>query len=56
MAQGLRGNIPSISSMKCSILCTIKLSVVQSLCLTLGSPMGRSTPGFPVPHYLLEFA
>ena len=41
--------------MKCSILCTIKLSVVQSLCLTLCNPMGCSTPGLPVHHQLLEF-
>ena len=30
-------------------------SVAQS-CLTLGDPMDCSTPGFPVLHYLLEFA
>ena len=30
-------------------------SVVQS-CLTLGNPMDCSTPGFPVLHYLPEFA
>ena len=26
------------------------------LCPTLCDPMDCSTPGFPVPHYLLEFA
>ena len=30
-------------------------SVAQS-CLTLRDPMDCSTPGFPVLHYLLEFA
>ena len=30
-------------------------SVAQS-CLTLCDPMGCSTPGSPVLHYLLEFA
>ena len=30
-------------------------SVAQS-CLTLCNPMGCSTPVFPVPHHLLEFA
>ena len=29
---------------------------VIKLCLTLCSPMYCSTPGFPVPHYLLDFA
>ena len=29
---------------------------VAELCLTLCDPMGCSTPGFPVLHYLLEFA
>ena len=29
---------------------------VAKLCLTLCNPMDCSTPGFPVLHYLLEFA
>ena len=29
---------------------------VAQLCLTLCNPMDCSTPGFPVPHHLLEFA
>ena len=29
---------------------------VAELCLTLCHPMGCSTPGFPVPRYLLQFA
>ena len=29
---------------------------VAKLCLTLCNPMNCSTPGFPVPHHLLEFA
>ena len=29
---------------------------VTQLCLTLCNPMNSSTPGFPVLHYLLEFA
>ena len=29
---------------------------VAKLCLTLRNPMGCSTPGFRVPHYLLKFA
>ena len=31
-------------------------SSVAQLCLTLCNPMGCSTPGFPVLHYLPEFA
>ena len=34
---------------------TFKIVVVQSF-LTLCNPMGCSTPGFPVFHYLLELA
>ena len=30
--------------------------LVASVCLTLCDPMDCSTPGFPVPHHLLEFA
>ena len=29
---------------------------VAQMCLTLRDPMDCSTPGFPVLHYLLEFA
>jgi len=32
------------------------LRSVAKSCLTLCDPMGCSTPGFPVLHYLLEFA
>ena len=32
------------------------LHSVAKSCLTLCDPMGCSTPGFPVLHYLLEFA
>ena len=35
-----------------SFLCCL----VAQLCPTLGNPMDCSTPGFPVPHYLPEFA
>ena len=35
-----------------SFLCCL----IAQLCLTLGNPMDCSTPGFPVPHYLPEFA
>ena len=35
-----------------SFLCCL----VAQLCLTLGDPMDCSTPGFPVPYYLPEFA
>ena len=35
----------------CSICC-----LVTKLCLTLCDPMDCSKPGFPVLHYLLEFA
>ena len=28
---------------------------VAKLCLTLSGPMNCSTPGLPVPHYILEF-
>ena len=33
----------------------VQFSSVAQLCLTLGDPMGCSTPGFPVYHPLLEF-
>ena len=33
-----------------------QFSSVAQLCPTLGDPMNCSTPGFPVFHYLLEFA
>ena len=37
--------------------CSISHAVYSSLsCLTLCDPMDASTPGFPVFHYLLEFA
>ena len=35
---------------------TIVVVVVWSPSLTLHNPMDCSTPGFPVPHRLLEFA
>ena len=38
---------------KCCFCCCC--SVAKS-CLTLCDPMDRSTPGFPVLHYFLEFA
>ena len=38
---------------KCKVL-TNGCCPVAHLCLTLCSPMDRSTPGFPVLHYLLE--
>ena len=38
-----------------SIFCCWCCSVIKS-CLTLCDPMDCSTPGFPVPHHLLEFA
>ena len=44
---------PSLS-LVCVCVC-VCLSVAQ-LCLTLRDPMDYSTPGFPVLHYLLEFA
>ena len=38
-----------------SVFCCCCCSVAQS-CLTLCNPMDCSTPGFPVPHHLPEFA
>ena len=35
--------------------CWVKFSSVTQSCLTLSDPMDCSTPGFPVPHQLLEF-
>ena len=35
---------------------TLCCSSVIKLCLTLCDPMNGSTPGFPVLHYLSEFA
>ena len=35
---------------------TICYCSINKLCLTLWDPMDCSTPGFPVLHYLLEFA
>ena len=43
-----RGDAPFIGSFCC---CS-----VPQLCLTLCDPMECSTPGFSVPHHLLEFA
>ena len=36
--------------------CVFMFSSVPQLCLTLCDPMDCSTPGFPVFHYLPEFA
>ena len=36
--------------------CKLALSPVTQSCPTLCDPMDCSTPGFPVLHYLLEFA
>ena len=38
------------------ILIVFAVVAVQPLCLALGNPMDCSTPGFPVLHYLPEFA
>ena len=35
---------------------SVQFSSVVQLCLTLCNPMDHSMPGFPVLHYLLEFA
>ena len=35
---------------------SVQFSSVDKSCLTLCNPMDWSTPGFPVLHYLLEFA
>ena len=45
-------------SHRCDIHSSIHLVVcsVAKLCLTLCDPTDSSTPGFPVPHLLLEFA
>ena len=42
----------------CVCMCVGERSccLVTKLCLTLCDPMDCSTPGFPVLHYLLEFA
>ena len=41
---------------RCSTwLISVQYSSVTQLCPTLGNPMNRSTPGFPVHHHLLEF-
>ena len=39
-----------------TFLVTMFVCSVAQLCLTLCKPMESSTPGFPVLHYLLEFA
>ena len=39
-----------------NIIFTYCCCSVAKSCLTLCHPMGYSMPGFPVPHYLLEFA
>ena len=38
-----------------TLLISYRCSVAKS-CLTLFNPIDYSTPGFPVLHYLLEFA
>ena len=35
---------------------SVQFSSVAQLCLTLCNPIGYSTPGFPVLHYLTQFA
>ena len=37
------------------VLGEVQFSSVTQSCLTLSDPMDCSTPGFPVPHQLLEF-
>ena len=39
-----------------SLLCTVQFSPVSQSCSTLCDSMDCSTTGFPVLHYLLEFA
>ena len=40
----------------CLLAQSLRTCSVAQLCLTLCDPMDCSTPGFPVLHYLLEFA
>ena len=40
----------------CCCCCCCCCCTVTKSCLTLCHPMDCSTPGFPVPHYLPEFA
>ena len=52
------GRRPSVGGVCCSVSCScpsllICCSITQ-LCLILQHPMDCNTPGFPVPHHLLE--
>ena len=47
--------VPSLSRV-CVCVCVCACLSVAQLCLTLCDPIDYSTPGFPVLHYLLEFA
>ena len=46
---------PTVSDQACASCCCCCCWITQS-CPTLCNPMDCSTPGFPVLHYLLEFA
>ena len=53
LVQGMTGNMKKKKKRRITIE---EISSVPQSCLTLCDPTDRSTPGFPVLHYLPEFA
>jgi len=45
-----------VSELRVWVLWDVYCCSVAQLCLTIWDPMNYSTPGFPVPHHLLELA
>ena len=53
----MSGTLLRVSWMFCfNKLLAVGLLFSRSVCSTLCDPIDGSTPGFPVPHYLLELA
>ena len=47
--------LPSLSKIRCPMVCGFQFSSVTQLCLTLCDPIDCNMPGFPVHHQLPEF-
>ena len=56
-SRGEKGNSDA-TSISCILLWVLLFTVIAQLlgCVRLCDPMNCSTPGFPIPHYLQEFA
>ena len=53
---GLKLNIQKTKIVASGPVSSVQFSLVAQSCPTLCNPMNRSMPGFPVLHYLSEFA